>query len=485
MKINSFSMALPIVLFSTSVIACGSTVLADQEGQGEEMSVQAEYIPSAYRSTGLDFTNAAEKTVNAVVSIRTTTNAKSRRGYSDPFFEFFFGPNSGIQAEPQKGLGSGVIISDDGYIITNNHVIENADELEITLNDKRTFHGTIVGTDPTTDLALVKIDAVNLPTVKFGNSDDLKVGEWVLAVGNPFGLTSTVTAGIVSAKARRISDNTRGSQMDIESFIQTDAAVNPGNSGGALVNTAGELIGINTAIFSQTGNYAGYSFAIPSSIVSKVITDLRQYGTVQRAVLGISFQEINSELAAEKNIDVLEGVYVASVYDQSAAMEGGIEEGDVITHIDNNKIVNGAALLEQIGRHNPGDRIKVTVVRNGKQMVKTLTLKNNQGNTEVTTATSFGSLGVEFKDLTDAEKRKYSIRNGVVVEKVENGKFRDAGIREGFIIMQINDNYINSADDVKAVYDAISRSGSSDKAMFIKGIYPNGKRAYYAIDISQ
>ena len=385
MRVGNVSMVSSILLLCTSIIACGSTYKSEDSNSVESLN-ETVYIPTSYRSTGLDFTQAAESTVNAVVSIRTTTEVKSR-GYQDPIFEFFFGPGHGQREQrPQSGLGSGVIVSSDGYIVTNNHVIEGADKLEVTLNDNRSFNGRIIGADPTTDLALVKIEADNLPTVKFGNSDNLKIGEWVLAVGNPFGLTSTVTAGIVSAKARRISGGMNRGQLGIESFIQTDAAVNPGNSGGALVNTAGELVGINTAIFSQTGNYAGYSFAIPSSIVSKVIADLRQYGTVQRAVMGVSFQEITSELAKEKKLDVHEGVYVAEVRDRSAAFEAGVEVGDVITAIDGKKITNGSSLQEQIGRFNPGDKIKVTLRRNGKDMIVDMTLKNNQGNTEVTKA---------------------------------------------------------------------------------------------------
>lgn len=483
MMVKNASVAMSILLMCTSIIACGSTYNSN-EAATVDASQEVSYTPTSYRSTGLDFTKAAESTVNAVVSIRTTTVAKSS-GYQDPIFEFFFGPGQGQREQrPQSGLGSGVIISSDGYIVTNNHVIKGADKLEVTLNDNRSFNGTIVGTDPTTDLALVKIEATDLPTVKFGNSDDLRIGEWVLAVGNPFGLTSTVTAGIVSAKARRISGNMNRSQLDIESFIQTDAAVNPGNSGGALVNTAGELVGINTAIFSQTGNYAGYSFAIPVSIVSKVITDLRQYGTVQRAVMGISFLEITSELAKEKNLDVHEGVYVAEVRDRSAAMEAGVEVGDVITAINGKKITNGASLQEQIGRYNPGDKITVAIRRGKKDMTVEMTLKNSQGGTEMTKASNFSSMGAAFKDLTDTQKRELNVRNGVEVAGLKNGKFKDAGIREGFVILDINNMAVSSVNDIEKIFDSITRSNSERKVMFITGIYPNGKLMYYAVDLS-
>lgn len=451
-----------------------------------EYAMPTGYTPVSQRAIETDFTQAAENTVNAVVSIRTlTATAQSAGRFNDPFLEFFFGPGR-VQPQPQPraGLGSGVIISPDGYIVTNNHVISGADKIEVTLNDNRSFNGRIIGTDPNTDLALIKIEAEGLPVVQFGNSDDLKVGEWVLAVGNPFGLTSTVTAGIVSAKARRISDNMTN-QMGIESFIQTDAAVNPGNSGGALVNTNGELVGINTAIFSETGNYAGYSFAIPSSIVSKVIADLRQYGTVQRAVMGIGFQEITSAMAKEKGINVLEGVYVGEVYDLSAAMEAGIEVGDIVTAINGVKIKNGAALQEQISRYRPGDKIKVSIRRNNKELEKSLTLRNSQGSTEMKKAVGFGSLGTSFKDLTRQQMQEMNIRSGVQVVGLKDGKFKDAGIREGFVILEVNGQNIRSVNDMESIFDSIVRSNQTRKVMFITGIYPTGKIMYYAVDLSE
>lgn len=482
---NFLSKMLPVLLLGAGVVACGSTMNGESSNDNAVISGD-NYVPTAYRSSGLDFTKAAENSVNAVVSIRTTTVSSSRGSYNDPFFEFFFGPGfSQPEKRSQSGLGSGVIISSDGYIVTNNHVIDGADELEITLNDKRTFNGQVIGADPTTDLALVKIEAENLPIIKMGDSDNLKIGEWVLAVGNPFGLTSTVTAGIVSAKARRISEGSTRGQLDIESFIQTDAAVNPGNSGGALVNTAGELVGINTAIFSQTGNYAGYSFAVPTSIVSKVITDLRQYGTVQRAVMGIAFQEINSEFAQKKGLDILEGVYVSKVYDRGAAMEAGVNEGDIITKINDAKIANGAALQEQISRFNPGDKIKVTIYRDGKFVVLTMVLKNSQGNTSVTKALNFTTLGVGFKELTNEQKKELNTRNGIQVVGVKDGKFKSAGIREGFVILQVNDIDITSVKDMEKLFESITRSNETHKVMFITGIYPNGKTMYYAVDLSE
>lgn len=364
-------------------------------------------------------------------------------------------------------------------------MVEGADKLDITLNDNRVMNGRVIGTDPSTDLALVKIDAKDLPSVRFGDSDKLKVGEWVLAVGNPMGLTSTVTAGIVSAKARSISSATNSKQMGIESFIQTDAAINRGNSGGALVNTDGELVGINTAIYSETGSYAGYSFAIPTSIVSKVIADLKEYGTVQRAVMGIGFREINPDFAKEKSLNVQEGIYVGEVYNRSAAMEAGIKEGDIITAVNGVKIKNAATMQEQMSRYRPGDKIKVTILRNNQNKELALTLKNSQGNTEVTKLAGIDSLGAGFKELSDKTKRELNIGNGVQVIGIKNGKFKDAGIREGFVILEINDTPIRSISNIEEMFDNITKSNNDRKVMFITGIYPNGKVMYYAIDLAE
>ncbi len=434
-----------------------------------------------------DFTVAAENTVNAVVSIKSTTTPRQGQygGFNDPFFEYFFGQGGRqSQPQPQTGLGSGVIITPDGYIVTNNHVVEGADKLDITLNDNRTFNGRVIGTDPSTDLALVKIDAKDLPIVKFGDSDKLKVGEWVLAVGNPLGLTSTVTAGIVSAKARSIGMLANNQRMGIEAFIQTDAAVNGGNSGGALVNTAGELVGINTAIYSQTGSYAGYSFAVPTSIVSKVIADLKQYGTVQRAVLGIGYREINSALAQEKKLSVQEGVYVGEVFNRSAAMEAGIQEGDVINSINGVKIKNGAMLTEQLAKYRPGDKIKVGLIRGNESKVVSLTLKNSQGNTEITQIAGMDSLGAGFKELNGKELQELNIRYGVKVVGLKEGRLKSAGMRDGFIILEINKTPIKSISNIESIFDSIVKSNDPQKVMFIAGIYPNGKMMYYAVDLA-
>lgn len=464
--------------------------------QNDSNSRLVQFSPVANRTsvTDNDFTQAAEKTVNAVVGVKNVQMVQQQYQSMDPFFDFFFGNRGYGQQQPQQrareGYGSGVIISADGYIVTNNHVIANADQLTVTLNDQRQFEATLVGTDPTTDIALLKVDAKDLPTIPFGESDNLKVGEWVLAVGNPFMLNSTVTAGIVSAKARQIGMGQRnnGSQMNIESFIQTDAAVNPGNSGGALVNTAGELVGINTAIYSETGNYAGYSFAVPSSIVNKVVADLRQYGQVQRAVLGIQIREVTPELVEKEELKETEGIYVAEVMDDGAAAEAGIKQGDVITNIDKTRIKNFGVLQGELARHTPGEKVQVTVDRKGNAKTFTVTLKNSQGNTEMLTKKGIDALGAKFQNLSAKELQKYGVRKGVLVKSVEQGgAFARAGIHEKFVIVKINDMVVNSDKEIESVYNDLTtrRSADQDPVMFIVGVYPNGRAAYYAVDLSK
>lgn len=444
-----------------------------------------------------DFTQAAESTINGVVSVKSYATP---RGYgygygndffNDPFFEYFFGQprqqprrQQPEQEQQQIGLGSGVIISEDGYIVTNNHVVDGAERLEIVLNDNRTFNATVIGTDPNTDLALIKIDAENLHVIPMGNSDDLKVGEWVLAVGNPHALTSTVTAGIVSAKARNISQLTQGRSMGIESYIQTDAAVNPGNSGGALVNLKGELVGINSAIYSKTGSYSGYSLAIPTSIVKKVISDIKEFGTVQRAMLGISFAELTSKLAKEKGITAVNsGIYVAKVEERSAAMEGGLEEGDVIIAINGVSTRNTAEMQEQMNKFRPGDKVTVKFIRDNKEQSITVTLRNSEGNTKLTKAGSVTDLGCAFKEVPAETLRQLEIRNGIQVAGIKSGKFKDAGIKDGFIILDINNERVSSVDDIERIYKETMKG--SDKVMFITGMYPTGKKVYYAVDLSE
>jgi len=446
----------------------------------------------------IDFTVAAENSIHAVVHIKATTNASQRQGsggrqYIDPF-EYFFGfgnRGGGYQGQPQPrvGAGSGVIISVDGYIMTNNHVIDGADELEVTLNDNRKLPAKVIGTDPQTDIALIKIDAKDLPTIPFGDSEKLKVGEWVLAIGNPFNLTSTVTAGIVSAKGRGGISRANGG---IESFIQTDAAVNPGNSGGALVNTKGELVGINTAIYSETGNFAGYSFAVPISIAGKVASDLKQYGVVQRAILGVMMQDIQNVKEDEKSkLKVTEGAYIAEFAQYSSAKEAGIETGDVIVAVNGVKIRTGSALQEQISKYRPGDKVKVTVDRYGKSLDFNVELRNSQGNTEVVKSKGDVAevLGAAFKELTDKQKQQLGISYGVEVSGITNGKMKEAGISKGYIIQSINEQRISSPDDVEKMVERVMKGGGDDQALFIKGIYPNRnntgfRTVYYAINLA-
>ncbi|MFN4234666.1 MAG: Do family serine endopeptidase [Bacteroidia bacterium] len=427
-----------------------------------------------------DFVEAAEKTVNTVVNIKSIYENSTNQLYYDPF-RFFFGDSPYHRPQQQMATGSGVILTEDGYIVTNNHVIKGADKIEVTLNNKETYEAKVVGMDPATDLALIKIDADNLPFAKYGNSDDVKVGEWVLAVGNPFNLTSTVTAGIVSAKARNINiigGDPRTGQIPIESFIQTDAAVNPGNSGGALVNTRGELIGINTAIASNTGSYTGYSFAIPVNIVQKVVTDLAEFGEVQRALLGISIRDIDSKLAKEKNLKELSGVYVAGTIENGSAEDAGIKEGDIITKINNIAVNSIPQLQEQVGRYRPGDKIAVEIIRNGNVKIIPVILKNKKGNTDVVKRSdvvkeSISSLGATFEALDNEEKERLRLLGGAKITALGPGKLRSAGIKEGFIITKIDKKEIKSPEDIEsALYN---KKGG----VLIEGVYPNGMRAYY------
>lgn len=455
----------------------------------------------AVAAENTDFTTAAESTIHGVVHIKATANAQaSNRGggndgqqYIDPFEYFFgFGGRGGggfqrPQPQPRVGAGSGVIISTDGYIITNNHVIDGADELEVTMNDNRKFPAKVIGADPTTDIALIKIEATDLPTIPFGDSEKLKVGEWVLAVGNPFNLTSTVTAGIVSAKSRGKIGAGGGDRSKIESFIQTDAAVNPGNSGGALVNTKGELVGINTAIYSETGNFAGYSFAVPISIAGKVANDLKQFGTVQRAVLGVMIADPQDVPEAEKKlIKALAGAYVGGFAERSTAKEAGVEKGDVITAVNGIIVKSPSALQEQISKYRPGDKVELTIDRNGTVKKYTVELRNAQGSTKVVKGgNSAEVMGAAFKSLTDDQKKKLGVSYGVEVTGLTSGKFRDAGIQKGFIIMIANNQKVSSPEELEKIVESILQGRGEDQGLFIKGFYPNGRTKYYAIDLAE
>ena len=397
--------------------------------------------------------------------------------------EFFFGKGTFEQKTPRReGSGSGVIVSADGYIITNNHVINGADIVDITLNTKKTLKATVVGTDPTTDLALLKIEGADLPHLPYGNSDNIDVGEWALAVGNPFNLRSTVTAGIISAKGRNINILNRNNTdlPPIESFIQTDAAVNPGNSGGALVNINGELIGINTAIQSNTGSYTGYSFAVPVNIVKKVINDLLEFGMVQRAFIGVSIQPLTNELVEEKGINTLDGIYISAISDQGAAADGGIKEGDVIVKIAIVDVKNIPELQEQLSKFRPGDKINVTVNRSNELLNTTITLRNRFGNTEVINSNNkifADGLGAEFREITTEEKEILKIHGGVKIEKLETGKLKRAGIENGFIITKIDGSKIENYGNLKEKIE--NRTGG----VLLEGVYPNGTKAYYGLGL--
>jgi Do/DeqQ family serine protease len=498
---NAFGIVL-IIGVSVS-IAVGTSAYLMHKAELQEMSrMEMEYgfkqpvrlvNYNSVAAENIDFTISAESAIHAVVHIMATTKSRGGAGrqYIDPF-EYFFGfGGRGYQRQPQQtriGFGSGVIISTDGYVITNNHVVEEADEIEVKLNDGRKFVAKLIGTDASTDIALLKIDGKDFPTIPFGDSDKLKVGEWVLAVGNPFNLTSTVTAGIVSAKGRGVftgdDDDDRGK---IASYIQTDAAVNRGNSGGALVNTKGELVGINTLIYSETGNFAGYSFAIPISIAGKVATDLKQYGTVQRAMLGVSILDIEklSEEQKEK-VKVLEGVYVADFTQFSSAKGVGIEVGDVITAVNDTKVRSVNELQERISRFRPGDKVKVIVNRNGTVKTYTVELRNVQGSTELVKEKGDTAelLGAAFKELTAKQKQNLGISYGIEVAAIFNGKLREVGVTKGFIIMIANDQKVSVPNELEKIVEKILRSNGEDKLLVLKGVNPNGRTRYYAIDLA-
>ena len=475
------------------------SALAFAFSTGTLIKVNATQAPStAVPAQPVDLTYAAEKSLPSVVHILSTKNSKVQtiEVQSDPFSDFFsdpfgfFGnPNQGqdgkqkrsVRTPKQQGSGSGVIISTDGYIVTNNHVVADADELTVTLNDNKEYSARIIGTDKTTDLALIKIDAKDLPAITIANSENIKVGEWVLAVGNPFNLTNTVTAGIVSAKGRSLYQN------GVESFIQTDAAINPGNSGGALVNTRGELIGINAMLYSQTGSFSGYGFAIPTSIMNKVVDDLKKYGTVQRAVIGIQGQDVKNYVDAQKDqgkdvdLGTMEGIYVAKVLEESSAEEAGLKAGDVITAIDGKEMNKMADLQEYLAKKRPGDKVSVSYLRDKKKASKTMTLKNEQGNTQVVKKADLDVLGGNFRAITDGQKKQLNISYGLEVLKVNSGKFKDAGITKGFIIQRVNDSAVKTIEDLQNLVKEASTS--RNPVLYIQGVYPTGKKAYFAVPL--
>lgn len=480
-----------------AILSSGMTAVAvkavdatNNNSQNNGIETVNQRVPSAAQP--VDLTYAAEQATNSVVFIKVTTNSKTEEiQYYDPFSDFFgdFFGNRGqqrrqIETPKRQGSGSGVIISADGYIVTNNHVVGEADEILVKLNDNREFKGRIIGTDKDTDLAVIKIEAENLVPIEIASSDNLKVGEWVLAIGNPYGLTSTVTAGIVSAKARSLN-----ASNSIESFIQTDAAINPGNSGGALVNAEGKLVGINAMLYSQTGSYSGYGFAIPTTIMNKVVKDIRDFGFVQRALLGIAGTDVSNYIDSQKekgkdvDLGTVSGIYVNEVTSDGAAEEGGIQSGDVIVTVDGRKVEKFGELQEAIVAHRPGDKIKVTYLRNKKQYTTTLTLRNAQGTTSQLESLDTDALGASLRPLSDTEKKELGLKYGIVVNNIRRGKMMDAGISKGIIIIQVNDVPIRSVEDFENAVKAANMS--TDRVLWIRAKTQSGLNRSFTVELSE
>ncbi len=505
MKKQIFISAIVALLVSALTIGGYNWLSKDQQKALKIEHVDATPASSVLYTKGndgdyvpLDFTRTAETVMDAVVHIKSTQTrpvaSNQGRGqipdiFGDDLFERFFGTPRDDQQQPQRrnmtpqprvGTGSGVIINPEGYIVTNNHVIADADDIEVTLHDNRNYKASVIGIDPTTDLALIQIEEKGLPALKMVNSDNVKVGEWVMAVGNPFNLNSTVTAGIVSAKGRSI--NILREQYAIESFIQTDAAINPGNSGGALVNLNGDLIGINTAIASPTGAYSGYGFAVPANIVSKVIEDLLAYGTVQRGYLGAMIRSVDGNFAREKGLDLNEGVYVDSLVENSAAKEAGIKSGDVIIAVADIEVKSNADLLGEIARYRPGDQVELTINRNGNEKVLTVVLNNREGTTELVekkNVAMYEALGAELEPLTEKAADKYNVAGGVRINKLLPGKLRQqTDIRPGFIITKVDGKTIKDVDDLERAING--KSGG----VMLEGFYEGtNETRYYAFGL--
>ncbi len=474
-------------VLGTSMLFLGSFAVIGCIDSPCKAQPQTVVVPSAL----VDLTAAAETSVNAVVYIKVTTNSKTKTvAVQDPFADFFgdfFGFGGGgtqrrqIQTPKREGAGSGVIISADGYIVTNNHVVSEADELLVKLNDNREFKGRIIGTDEQTDLALIKIEGKDFPTLPIGDSDQLKLGEWVLAVGNPFNLTSTVTAGIVSAKARSMGANS------IESFIQTDAAINRGNSGGALVNARGELVGINAMIYSQTGSYTGYGFAIPTTIMNKVVADLKEFGIVQRAQLGVAGSDvslyIDSEKAQGREVDLgtVNGVYIGEVMPNTTAEEAGLRKGDVVTAVNGKEVKKMAELQEVLNTMRPGDKVKITYMRDKKKETATAVLRNAQGTTRVLEQLDMDQFGAALKPIDDATKQQLNLPFGLEVIAVKKGKMADAGVTKGLIILQVNDRPMKTLEDFNEVVKETNRS--SDRTLWIRAVTQSGIKRSMVVEL--
>lgn len=423
-----------------------------------------------------DFTYAAESAVDAVVYVKVVSTQTQQQAPSS-IFDFFFGfPEGGMPQQRERvGSGSGVIIREDGYIVTNNHVIDGATRIEVTLNNNQTYPATLVGTDPATDVALLKVEATGLPVIPFGDSDKLRLGEWVIAIGSPYDLRSTITAGIVSAKGRSMPSN---GEFKIESFIQTDAAVNPGNSGGALVDKAGNLVGINTAIISQTGSYTGYSFAVPSNIVKKIAYDLMDFGSVKRAVLGIAMKPIDDKIAEELKLSSRNGVYIDEVSKSGAADKAGIKAGDVLIAIDSTKITNPASVQEAVSRFSPGDNAVVTVLRDGKELKLDVTFKGTSQDTgTVSEDGSIAFYGSSIKAADEETLERFGLKSGVQIVELGPGKLMEAGAVEGFIILYVNDHPVKTPQEV---IDIVKKS---KRTVFIEGVTPSGRTGYFGFGV--
>jgi Do/DeqQ family serine protease len=483
--IYGFAMAILGGLTSLGIYKTFEPKIAIKTQSEETDNTKLVSLISPEPSTKADYVTAAEASIDGVVHVKTVGTVEYHQRTYDPFRELLYGNGSYHQKyiQPIKGAGSGVIISEEGYIVTNNHVIENADEIEVTLNNKKTYTAELIGRDPTTDIAVLKINAGNLHPLEYGNSDNLRIGEWVLAVGNPFNLTSTVTAGIVSAKSRDINilgSDPMSNMSSIESFIQTDAAVNPGNSGGALVNTKGELVGINTAIKSNTGSYAGYSFAVPANIVKKVVNDLVEFGTIQRAYIGVSIQNIDQELAKENKIEDLNGVYVNGLSENGSAKAAGIKEGDIVKAINRIPVKNVNELQAKVGEYRPGDEIEVTLLRGEQTITKSIVLKNMEGNTKVISNEKLDvlkTLGAQLDLPSKEEMEQLKIKGGAKVSSLFSGAFQKSGIREGYIITKVDNSSISSPDEL------IGLLKDKKGGVLIQGIYPNGREAYYGFGL--
>lgn len=473
-----------------SALTFGVNELTDDKGADEKVyriehsevpPVQSARFAPVMTEVPADFTVPAERSMQAVVHITSTITSKNGEGYEDmlsgPFRDLLpelFGQGA-PKAQPRKGTGSGVILSDDGYIVTNNHVIAGADDIDVALTDNRTYKAQVIGTDPTTDLAVLKIEEKGLSHLSFGNAEEVKVGEWVLAVGNPFNLTSTVTAGIVSAKGRNIGI-LREQSSAIESFIQTDAAVNPGNSGGALVNLQGELIGINTAIASRTGSYAGYSFAVPVNIVEKIVEDLMKYGSIQRGYLGVQINSINGDFAKDNDLSVTSGAYVGDFMENSAAKTAGIKVGDVIIEANGVPVSSSATLQETVGTMRPGETAKIKVNRDGREIMFDVVLRNQDGNTDIVKRERnelYSALGAEFKTISPKEASEMEINGGVKIVRLYPGKLRQKEVKEGFVITKIDNEPIKDLKDLTRKLEG--RKGG----ILLEGIYPGQPGEYY------